>query len=166
MKLRVVRACHGVLPVALASLLGACSGPSGDSAAVSDAAKAGGSNEHGLARLRNPLEGDAAAIAAGGSLFASKACAGCHGTEGGGGMCPPLVNDAWVYGSDDTTLYHLIREGSAAMRARGYQRGDAEKVAGDMPPLGGAVSEQEAWQLLAWIRSRNARTAAAGAAAR
>jgi mono/diheme cytochrome c family protein len=81
-------------------------------------------------------------------------------------MCPPLVNDAWVYGSDDTTLYHLIREGSAAMRAHGYERGNAEKVAGDMPPLGSAVSEQEAWQLLAWIRSRHARAAATTPAAR
>jgi len=165
-KARVGSAWRSLLPIALASLLGACAASSGDSAAVSDAAKAGGSNEHGLARLRNPLEGDATAIAAGRALFASKACAGCHGAEGGGGMCPPLVNDAWVYGSDDTTLYHLIREGSAAMRARGYQRGDAEKVAGDMPPLGSAVSEQEAWQLLAWIRSRHARAAATTPAAR
>lgn len=146
-----------LLALACTALLGACSAPSGDSTPVSEAAKAGGTNEHGLARLRNSLEGDAAAIAAGQALFASKACAACHGAAGGGGMCPPLVDDAWVYGDDDTTLYHLIREGSAAMRAHGYVRGSAEKVAGDMPPLGGAVSEQEAWQLLAWIRSRNAR---------
>lgn len=148
------------LALACAALLGACGAPSGDPVAVSDAAKAGGVDEHGLARLRNPLDGDPAAIAAGKALFAGKACAGCHGAEGGGGMCPPLVNDAWVYGSDDTTLYHLIREGSAAMRAHGYVRGNAEKVAGDMPPLGGALSEQETWQLLAWIRSRNAHAAA------
>ncbi|HEU4665693.1 MAG TPA: c-type cytochrome [Dokdonella sp.] len=142
--------------LACAALLGACSASSGDPAAVSETAKAGGVNEHGLARLRNPLEGDAGAIAAGQALFASKACAGCHGAEAGGGMCPSLVDGAWVYGDDDTTLYHLIREGSAGMRAHGYARGGAAKVVGDMPPLGGAVSEQEAWQLLAWIRSHDA----------
>lgn len=147
-----------LLALACSAGLGAC-GSSPDPAAVSDAAKAGGSNEHGLVRLRNPLEGDAAAIAAGQALFAGKACAACHGASGGGGMCPPLVNDAWVYGDDDTTLYHLIREGSMAMRARGYARGSAEKVAGDMPPLGSALSEQETWQLIAWIRANHAHAA-------
>ncbi|TCO41195.1 c-type cytochrome [Dokdonella fugitiva] len=147
-----------LLALACATLLAACGTPPGPEP-VSDAARAGGSNEHGLARLRNPLEGDAAAIAAGGALFAGRACAGCHGAAGGGGMCPPLVNDAWVYGDDDTTLYHLIREGSMAMRAHGYVRGDAEKVAGDMPPFGGALSEQETWQLIAWIRANHAHAA-------
>ncbi|HEY6943064.1 c-type cytochrome [Dokdonella sp.] len=144
------------LVFACIALLGACSTSAGDPGAVSDAAKAGGANEHGLARLRNPLEGDARAIAAGRDLFAGKACASCHGADARGGMCPSLVDRAWVYGDDDTTLYHLIREGSAGMRAHGYVRGGAAKAVGDMPPLGSAVSEQEAWQLLAWIRAHAA----------
>lgn len=154
-----------LLALACIALLGAC-GSSLDPAAVSDAARAGGSNEHGLARLRNPLDRDAAAIAAGQALFAARACAACHGAAGGGGMCPPLGNDAWVYGDDDTTLYHLIREGSVAMRAHGYVRGSAEKVVGDMPPFGGALSERETWQLIAWIRANHAQAAATEPAAR
>ena len=116
----------------------------------------GGSNAHGLARLRNPYVGQADAIAAGRELFATRACSGCHGAQGGGGMCPPLIDDAWVYGSDDTTLFNLIRSGSAGLAAHGYVRGTRERIAGDMPPLGGAVSEDETWKLLAWIRSRYA----------
>ncbi|MFI4969974.1 MAG: c-type cytochrome, partial [Lysobacterales bacterium] len=89
-------------------------------------------------------------------LFAEKACSGCHGTAGGGGMCPPLTNDAWVYGSDDTTLFNLIKLGSAALQARGYARGAAEKVAGDMPPFGSMLSDDDAWKLIAWVRSKYA----------
>lgn len=109
---------------------------------------------HGFTRVSNPDSGNAAAIAEGHDLFEDKGCSSCHGAEGGGGICPSLVNDAWVYGSDDTTLFNLIRRGSAAMRAAGYVRGTQEEVAGDMPPLGSLVSDAEAWQLIAYVRAK------------
>lgn len=108
---------------------------------------------HGLVVMRNPFNSDAAAIAQGRDLFDEKACSSCHGAQGGGGMCPSLVNGAWVYGSDDTTLFNLIKRGSVGLRAAGYVRGTQERVAGDMPPLGSLVSDDEAWKLLAWVRS-------------
>jgi mono/diheme cytochrome c family protein len=138
-----------------AALIVAC-GRERDPNAAAPLAAIGGSNEHGLALLRNPYAGQADAIAAGRELFVTRTCSGCHGAAGGGGMCPPLINDAWVYGSDDTTLFNLIRGGSVGLAARGYVRGTREKVAGDMPPLGAAISEDETWKLLAYIRSRYA----------
>ena len=125
-------------------------------AKATDATKPSGANEHDLAIVRNPYTGKADAIAEGEDLFSAKACSGCHGAAGKGGMCPPLVNDAWVYGSDDTTLFNLIKLGSVQLRAKGYTRGDREKIAGDMPPFGGIVSDEEAWQLIAYIRSKYA----------
>jgi mono/diheme cytochrome c family protein len=115
-----------------------------------------GTNRQGLAIVKNPYTGNATAIAEGEDLFTANACSSCHGVAGAGGMCPPLVNDAWVYGSDDTTLFNLIKLGSVQLRAKGYVRGDREKVAGDMPPFGGLVGDDEAWRLIAYIRSKYA----------
>jgi len=113
-------------------------------------------NAHGLAVQKNPYTGQADAIAQGKDLFISRACSSCHGAGGAGGMCPPLVNDAWVYGSDDTTLFNLIKLGSSGLQAKGYVRGGREKAAGDMPPLAGVVSDDEAWKLIAYVRSKYA----------
>jgi len=121
--------------------------------AAAPASKAG-QNEHGLDIVKNPDTGNEAAIAAGKELFVSKACSGCHGAGGGGGMCPPVINDTWVYGSDDTTLFNLIRLGSTGLQAKGYTRVGHENVVGDMPPFAGVVTEEEEWKLLAYVRSK------------
>ncbi len=113
-----------------------------------------GQNEHGLTIVKNPDTGNDAAIAAGKELFVSKACSGCHGAGGGGGMCPPVINDTWVYGSDDTTLFNLVKLGSTGLQAKGYTRIGHENVVGDMPPFAGVVTEEEEWKLLAYVRSK------------
>lgn len=113
-------------------------------------------NARGLAVQKNPYTGQAEAIAQGKDLFVSRACSSCHGAGGASGMCPPLVNDAWIYGSDDTTLFNLIKLGSSGLQAKGYVRSNREKAAGDMPPLAGVVSDDEAWKLIAYIRSKYA----------
>ena len=148
--------------VAFLAVLVAClpyAGPAqaqGANGAASTMADTRARNAHGFAIVANPYTGNAAAIAEGADLFADKACSGCHGPAGGGGMCPPVVNDAWAYGSDDTTLFNLIKLGSVALQAKGYARGAAEKIAGDMPPFGGMLSDDETWKLIAWIRSKYA----------
>ena len=116
----------------------------------------GGKNEHGLDIVKNPYSGDASAIAQGKELFASMACSGCHGAGGGGGMCPPVINDTWVYGSDDTTLFNLVKLGSTGLQATGYTRVGHENVVGDMPPFAGVLSEDQEWKLIAYVRSRYA----------
>ena len=114
----------------------------------------GGKNEHGLEILKNPYTGNAAAIAEGKELFVTKACSGCHGAGGGGGMCPPVINDIWVYGNDDTTLFNLIKLGSVGLRATGYTRIGHEKVVGDMPAFASFLTPDQEWHLLAYVRSR------------
>lgn len=116
----------------------------------------GGKNEHGLEILKNPYTGNAAAIAEGKELFVTKACSGCHGAGGGGGMCPPVINDIWVYGNDDTTLFNLIKLGSVGLRATGYSRIGHEKVVGDMPAFASFLTPDQEWHLLAYVRSRYA----------
>ncbi|MEO7755137.1 MAG: c-type cytochrome [Dokdonella sp.] len=136
-------------------------GASGTAAgAASVAAKAGGTNEHGFSVVKNPYTDKTDAIAQGKELFVTMACSGCHGAGGGGGMCPPVVNDTWVYGSDDTTLFNLIKLGSAAFQAKGYARVGHEKVVGDMPPFAGVVTDDQEWKLIAYVRSRYAGDAA------
>lgn len=102
---------------------------------------------------RNPHAGDADAIAAGAQLYATRSCAACHGVDAHGGMGPSLRNDTWIYGSDDALLFELVRGGSVALRARGHVRLAQEPQRGDMPPLAGAVDEDELWKILAWLRS-------------
>lgn len=146
-----------------AALAAACAavslGAFHDARARGDADKpaaAGGKNEHGLDIVKNPYTDNAEAIAKGKDLFVSKACSGCHGAGGGGGMCPPVINDTWVYGSDDTTLFNLVKLGSTALQAKGYTRVGQEKVVGDMPPFEGMVTDDELWKLIAYVRSKYA----------
>ncbi|HTQ10697.1 MAG TPA: c-type cytochrome, partial [Fimbriimonadaceae bacterium] len=87
-------------------------------------------------------------------LFLSYSCNGCHGGNGGGGMCPPLSNETWVYGSDDDTLFRLVALGSDQLQAAGYYRIGMENVIGPMPPFGELVkSDDELWKIIAFVRS-------------
>jgi mono/diheme cytochrome c family protein len=105
--------------------------------------------------LKNPYQDtDAAAVAAGGKLYLNYGCNGCHGGTGGGGMCPPLTNDVWVYGGDDDTLFRLVAYGSQVLQSKGYSRIAQENVVGPMPPMGGVVkTADDLWHILAWVRS-------------
>lgn len=108
------------------------------------------------AERTNPYTGNAEAIAEGQNLFVTKACSGCHGAGGGGGMGPPVINDVWIYGDDDETLFQLIKLGSVEYRALGHQRKGRESIVGDMPAMGAVASDDEIWKLIAFIRSKHA----------
>ena len=93
-------------------------------------------------------------VAQGETLFRSYSCSGCHGGSGGGGMCPPLTNDTWVYGGDDDTLFRLVTLGSDELQKNGYSRIGRENVVGPMPPFGSIVkSADDLFKILAFIRS-------------
>jgi cytochrome c oxidase cbb3-type subunit 3 len=68
-------------------------------------------------------------------------CNGCHGS-GGGGMGPALMDDKWLYGSAPDQVFATIMEG----RPNG------------MPSFKGRIPEDEAWQLVAYVRSMSALT--------
>jgi cytochrome c oxidase cbb3-type subunit 3 len=85
---------------------------------------------------RNDAENNAYAVAEGQRLFRAYNCNGCH-FNGGGGMGPPLMDGKWIYGSDPANVVATILEG----RPNG------------MPSFRGKISEQQAWELAAYVRS-------------
>jgi mono/diheme cytochrome c family protein len=107
-------------------------------------------------KLVNPYKDTQADIVAeGGKLLQSYSCSGCHGGNGGGGMCPPLTNDTWVYGGDDDTLFRLVTLGSDGLQKVGYMRKGRENVVGPMPPFGGIIkSADDLWKIFAFVRSK------------
>jgi mono/diheme cytochrome c family protein len=105
-------------------------------------------------QLKNPLSLTPEIVAEGKALYQAKTCGACHGGNGSGNHCPSLINDAWVYGSDDDTLFRLVTLGSEKLLSDGYARGDKEQIAGPMPALGEAITdEQELWKIITFIRS-------------
>lgn len=108
--------------------------------------------------LKNPYAGkyqDAQLIEQGRKKYLGASCNGCHGGTGGGGMCPPLSNEVWVYGSDDDTLFRLISLGSVELQSRyGLARKGRENVVGPMPPHGEIVkSADDLWKIITFIRA-------------
>jgi len=68
----------------LIPLLGGCKAANGKSSAVQD-------------------------VVEGRRIYLTYGCVGCHGVSGGGGMGKPILDDQWIFGSDDATLFKLIR---------------------------------------------------------
>lgn len=108
----------------------------------------------GKGELKNPYTDSPEAIAAGRKLYLSYSCNGCHGGGGGGGICPPLTNAVWVYGSEDDTLFRLVSLGSQDLQKEGYTRKGRESVQAPMPPYVDIIkSDDELWKIIAFIRS-------------
>jgi mono/diheme cytochrome c family protein len=107
-------------------------------------------------KLVNPYKDSQATIVAQGSqLFRSYSCSGCHGGNGGGGICPPLTNGVWIYGGDDDTLFRLVTLGSDGLQKKGYTRKGLENVVAPMPPFGTAIKNaDDLWKVLAFVRSK------------
>lgn len=63
-------------------------------------------------------------------------CAGCH-SNGGGGIGPALMDDTWLYGNKPEDIYKTIMDG----RPNG------------MPAFRGRIQEDQAWQLVGYVRS-------------
>jgi cytochrome c oxidase cbb3-type subunit 3 len=90
-----------------------------------------------LGEVTNPHTGDPAAIMAGRQLFTGMNCAGCHSGYAGGGMGPSLRDSLWIYGSGDAQIFSTIAEG------RPY----------GMPAWAGRLTDDQIWQLVAYIRT-------------
>jgi cytochrome c oxidase cbb3-type subunit 3 len=84
-------------------------------------------------------EGNAFQIAQGQRYYAWMNCAGCH-FHGGGGIGPPLMDSSWRYGGSMRQIVDTILEG----RPNG------------MPSFKNRITQQQAWQLAAFVRSMSA----------
>lgn len=81
-------------------------------------------------------ENNAYHITQGGRLFRWMNCNGCHG-NGGGSIGPALMDGEWRYGGSIDQIHASIMEG----RPNG------------MPAWRGKLTDQQAWQLAAYIRA-------------
>jgi cytochrome c oxidase cbb3-type subunit 3 len=75
-------------------------------------------------------------VAQGKRLFSWMNCTGCHG-HGGGAIGPALMDDYWIYGGSIQQIYSSIRDGR--------QKG--------MPAWKNRLTDQQIWQLAAYVRS-------------
>ena len=87
-------------------------------------------------KIEEPYGDNAWAVAEGQRLFSQMNCSGCH-ANGGGGMGPPLMDDEWIYGSSPQQIFASIAQG----RPNG------------MPAWEYSLSNQQIWELVAFIRS-------------
>jgi cytochrome c oxidase cbb3-type subunit 3 len=85
------------------------------------------------------FEGNAFHIAQGQRLYGWMNCGGCH-AHGGGGMGPPLMDDEWRYGGTMDEIVATILDG----RPNG------------MPAFRGRITDDQAWQLAAFVRAMSA----------
>ena len=81
-------------------------------------------------------DGNAFAVAQGQQLYTWMNCVGCH-SHGGGGMGPPLMDGKWRYGGRIDQVAASIYEG----RPNG------------MPAWRNKLTDQQIWQLAAYVRS-------------
>ena len=81
-------------------------------------------------------DNNAPAISQGQSLYSQMNCGGCH-SHGGGGMGPALMDDEWRYGGRIDQIATSIAEG----RPNG------------MPSWRSKLTEDQIWQLAAYVRS-------------
>jgi len=104
----------------------------GGTAAPAPAAK-------GAETTGNPFAKSAEAVVEGRKVYLKMGCAGCHGMGGGGGMGKPLTDDEWKFGSDDQTLFKLVR---------------GEIPNQTMPnTIGKSLTDDEVWKVLLYVRS-------------
>lgn len=100
---------------------------------------------------------DAAQVSRGATLY-QRHCASCHGASLEGqanwkerlpnGRLPAPPHDAsgHTWHHPDAVLFDITKRGAAAVV------GDAHQS--DMPPFGGVMSDQDIWDVLAFIKSR------------
>ena len=85
----------------------------------------------------HPYLHNAWAMSEGKRLYSWMNCAGCHSPNGGGAIGPPLTDEEWIYGAEPENLFATITGG----RPNG------------MPTFGGKLSNQQVWQLVAYVRT-------------
>ncbi len=97
----------------------------------------------------NPFFGNADAARKGEELF-GRTCQQCHNTRGHGGKCPQLVRGAWAPGgaNSDTFMFETISKGRPNTQ---------------MASFGLAMSQEEIWQIVTFLREEAVRVKAEAA---
>ena len=112
---------------------------------------AGAHNHLDAAKMKNPVAGSPASIAAGKKLYDAQ-CASCHGTSGkgdgkAGALLKPLPSDLtdvdWRHGQTDGEIFAIIRDGAQQTGMRAY---------------GSRIPTNDIWNLVNYVRSLNPKT--------
>ena len=85
----------------------------------------------------NPYAGDAKSAHAGGQLFTSMNCDGCHSNGGEGSWAPSIITGRWRFGGTDPAIFRTIYFG----RSHG------------MPAFGGILAPDLVWKLVTYIKT-------------
>jgi cytochrome c oxidase cbb3-type subunit 3 len=94
-------------------------------------------------------QSNAYALSQGQRLYQAMNCVGCH-FHGGGGIGPPLMDSEWIYGSDPSQIFNTIVEG----RPNG------------MPSFKDKLTNQQVWQLTAYVRALSGLSSTSGTSSR
>jgi mono/diheme cytochrome c family protein len=100
--------------------------------------------------LTNPFDGDADAISAGAELF-SATCESCHGPQGKGDGPAAAALDPRPATLADADMMADMTDGYIFWRIT--EGGAMEPFNSAMPAWGSTFSEQEVWQLIAFLRT-------------
>src|SRR6185312_3408003 len=92
--------------------------------------------EHTATNGTNPLAGSPAAVSAGERLY-RQTCQACHGGQARGDRGPALATNNFTHGNDDADLFRNIRSG----------------ISGTAMPSFAKLTNDQTWQLVAYIRS-------------
>ena len=106
-----------------------------NSVQVSGLHPGGGPLQSGPA-LPGYYEESAYSVNEGKRLFNQYNCSGCH-ANGGGGIGPPLMDPAWIYGGEPGNIFATIMQG----RPNG------------MPSFRNRIPEYQAWEIASYVRS-------------
>ena len=115
-------------------------------------ATGGAFGQNAAMKKLNPFTGKTEAVQQGRTLWLQYGCSGCHGVMGGGGMAMPVSDDTWKFGSDDETLYKLIKGEIAAQTMPKIYRRDARRGTVEDRHLRalGVRGRQEQGELVTW----------------
>jgi cytochrome c oxidase cbb3-type subunit 3 len=141
---------NALVPIALLALLAACerearhferplATPDARAQADADVPLQPGEAGRGMKQTASAGgydESNAYELSQGKTWFRWFNCVGCH-AQGGGAIGPALMDDQWIYGSEPDAIFATIMEG----RPNG------------MPSFRGRMTEAQAWQLTAYVRS-------------
>lgn len=86
--------------------------------------------------IKNPLAGNAEAIAAGQAIFLER-CSECHSDDGSGISGPSLIDDEWWYGGTDEKVFESVTKGRS----------------GAMSGWRGTLTENQIWSVIAFLRT-------------
>lgn len=96
--------------------------------------------------VKNPHEGDPAAIAKGEELF-SERCSFCHGGRGKGGKAPALTAGHFKRSGTDATLFNTIVAGRPGTQMGAFAM---------------TLSADDIWDIIAFLRDETKKRSAAG----